>query len=112
MWVYLVLPVVFYGLSLYLFGSMWLQIRKYRASKGKRGVTGQWEAVPRFNAVMHALYASIFAVFFLISAWVYLLVGPQLSGWPLLLALLGCLVAVVVGAILMGRLKSSQFRSP
>lgn len=111
MWLFLVLSVVFYGLSLFLFGSMWLHIRKYRAIKGERGVTSQWEAAPRFNVMTHGAYASVFAVLFLLSMWFNFVVVLHLVGRPILLALLGCLVAVVVGAILMGRLKSSQFPS-
>ena len=77
--------------------------------KGERGATGQWEAVPRFNAMTHGAYAGVFAVLFLLSMWFNFVVVLHLVGRPVVLGLLLCLVAVVVGAILMRRLKSSQF---
>jgi hypothetical protein len=111
MWGLLVLPVVFYGLSLYLFGSAWRYAREYQATKAKTPVSDQWAKAPRRNAWLCVLYGSLFAVFFLISMWAYFSLPPQLTGWPLLLALLGCLAAVVVGGILMGRLKHNRFTS-
>lgn len=90
---------------------MWLHIREYRARKEEGRAADRWAKASGGNAMMCALYGSLFAVLFLISIWAYFVMDLHLAGWPILLALLGCFVAIVVGAILMGRLKSNQFPS-
>jgi hypothetical protein len=111
MWIFLVFPAVFYGLSLFLFGSMWAHLREYRTRKAEGRAALQWTKAPRFNAMMRALYGSFFAFLFLISMWICFVEWFSLAGWPILFALLGCLVLVVAGGILMGR-SSRRARPP
>jgi hypothetical protein len=108
MWALLVFPVALYGLSLFLFGSAWRYSREYRATKAEGRAANEWAKAPRGKARMCRLYGSLFAVLFLILMWAYFVMALQLAGGTMLLALAGCLVAVVVGGILMGRLKSSH----
>ena len=108
MWVFLVFPVVFFGLSLFMFNSMWHYLREYGARKEEGPRAGQWAKTARSKAVMNGSFAGFFAVLFLLFMWIYFVVVLKLAGWPIVLALLGCFVAIVGGVVLMGRLKSSK----
>ena len=110
MWALLIFPVVFYGLSLFVFGSMWFHIRQYRVRVAEGPASAQWAKAPRYNASMRALFGVVFSVLFMLCMWIFFEEGRYVAGWSMFLALVGCLAAVVVGVVLVSCLPSSQFR--
>ncbi len=110
MWALLIFPVVFFGLSLFVFGSMWFHIRQYRARVAEGPASARWAKAPRYNATMRAVFGSVFGALFMLCMWIFFAVGRYVAGWLMFLALLGCLAAEAVGVALVSCLPSSQCR--
>jgi hypothetical protein len=110
MWAFLIFPVIFYGLSLFVFGSMWFHIRQYRARVAEGPASAQWAKAPRYNASMRAVFGSVFGALFVLFMWIFFAVSRYVAGGLMFLALVGCLVALALGAILVSCLPSSHLR--